>query len=72
MNEHIDEHVGEHMSEQAGEQVGEQERANFFGEVNLQESQQLQVESVGESAEVTAEAVEASEPEARLSGSTPG
>ena len=64
MNEHIDEHVGEHMSEQAGEQVGEQERANFFGEVNLQESQQLQVESVGESAEVTAEAVEASEPEA--------
>jgi hypothetical protein len=64
MNEHIDEHVGEHMSEQTGEQVGEQERANFFGEVNLQESQQLQVESVGESAEVTAEAVEASEPEA--------
>lgn len=61
MNEHIDEHVGEHMSEQTGEQVGEQERANFFGEVNLQESQQLQVESVGESAEVTAEAVEAVE-----------
>lgn len=64
MNEHIDEHVGEHMSEQTGEQVGEQERANFFGGVNLQESQQLQVESVGESAEVTAEAVEAVEPEA--------
>lgn len=61
MNEHIDEHVGEHMSEQTGEQVGEQERANFFGGVNLQESQQLQVESVGESAEVTAEAVEAVE-----------
>jgi hypothetical protein len=64
MNEHIDEHVGEHMSEQTGEQVGEQERANFLGEVNLQESQQLQVESVGESAEVTAEAVEAVEAEA--------
>jgi hypothetical protein len=64
MNEHIDEHVGEHMSEQTGEQVGEQERANFFGGVNLQESQQLQVESVGESAEVTAEAVEAVEAEA--------
>ena len=64
MNEHIDEHVGEHMSEQTGEQVSEQERANFFGEVNLQESQQLQVESVGESAEVTAEAVEAVEAEA--------
>lgn len=64
MNEHIDEHVGEHMSEQTGEQVGEQERANFLGGVNLQESQQLQVESVGESAEVTAEAVEAVEAEA--------